>query len=121
MQVPQQSRMGEAQKNTSGYISGYVEGNSIGEKGCRRLSKAAWGELELIRLDKNKIGDRSCRHISRGGWLLVIGVEMGINQNNSEDCGVREEGCRAMAKWQRHLERISCIFIVTKVMTTKSD
>ena len=40
--------MGEAQINRAGYICGYVEENEIGEKGCRYLSKAAWGELEVI-------------------------------------------------------------------------
>ena len=33
----------------AGYICGKVEGNEVGEKGCRHLSKAAW-ELELIDL-----------------------------------------------------------------------
>ena len=40
----------EAQRNKAGYICGYVEGNEVGEKGCRHLSKAAWGELEVISL-----------------------------------------------------------------------
>ena len=30
------------------YICGYIGGNKVGEKGCRHLSKAAWGELEVI-------------------------------------------------------------------------
>ena len=75
----------------------------------------------MIRLDKNKIGDRSCRHISRGGWLRVIRVYMGINQNISEGCGVREEGCRAIAKRKERLEWINCMLVVTKVGTTKSE
>ena len=45
MQVSQQSRMGEAQKNRAGYICGYVGGNEVGEKGCRHLSKATWGQF----------------------------------------------------------------------------
>ena len=49
MQVPQQSRI-EAQRNRPGYICGYVGGNQVGEKGCRHLSKATWGELEHISL-----------------------------------------------------------------------
>ena len=40
----------EAQENIPGYICGYVGGNEVGEKGCRHLSKAAWGELEAISL-----------------------------------------------------------------------
>ena len=40
----------EAQENMAVYICGYVEGNEVGEKGCRHLSKAAWGELEEIGL-----------------------------------------------------------------------
>ena len=48
-------------------------------------------------------------------------VWMGINQNNSEDCDVREEGSRAMAKRQGHLEWISCILVVIQVMATKSE
>ena len=64
----------EAQKNIPGYMCGYVEGNEVGEKGCRHLSKAAWGELEVIHLSwllnsgGNKIGDRGCRHICGGDW-----------------------------------------------------
>ena len=42
--------MGEAKINRAGYICGYVDGNEVGEKGCRHLSKAAWGELEEINL-----------------------------------------------------------------------
>ena len=42
--------MGAAQKNIAGYICGYVGFNEVGEKGCRHLSKAAWGELEVIYL-----------------------------------------------------------------------
>ena len=38
----------EAQKNIAGYICGYVGYNEVGEKGCRHLSKAVWGELEEI-------------------------------------------------------------------------
>ena len=50
MQVPQQSRMGEAQKNMAEYIWGYVGGNNVGDKGCRHLSKATWEDLEEIYL-----------------------------------------------------------------------
>ena len=38
--------MGVAQKNIPEYICGYVGENEVSEKGCRHLSKAAWGELE---------------------------------------------------------------------------
>ena len=38
--------MGAAQINIPEYICGYVVENEVGEKGCRHLSKAAWGELE---------------------------------------------------------------------------
>ena len=34
----------------AGYICGYVGYNEVGKKGCRHLSKAAWGELEVIGL-----------------------------------------------------------------------
>ena len=34
----------------AGYRCGFVGGNEVGEKGCRHLSKAAWGELEEIYL-----------------------------------------------------------------------
>ena len=40
--------MGEAQINMAEYICGYVDSNEMGEKGCRHLSKAAWGELQDI-------------------------------------------------------------------------
>ena len=46
--------------------------------------------------------------ISEEGWLRVKGVHMGINQNISTNCGVREEGCTAMAKQHKHLERLPC-------------
>ena len=42
--------MGAAQINIPVYICGYVGENEVGEKGCRHLSKAAWGELERIDL-----------------------------------------------------------------------
>ena len=73
----------------------------------------------LLNSAGNKIGDRGCRHISGGAWLRVEGVYMGIHQNISEGCGVREEGCRAMAKRQGRLELITCILVVTQVDTTK--
>ena len=66
----------------------------------------------LLNLAKNKIGDRGCWHISGGDWQGVRRVNMGINQNISEGCGVREEGCREMAKRQGHLGWISCILVV---------
>ena len=34
----------------AGYSCGYVEGNEVGEKGCKHLSKAAWENLEEIDL-----------------------------------------------------------------------
>ena len=49
MQDPQPSLM-EAQINRAAYICGYVVDNEVGEKGCRHLSKSAWGELEVIGL-----------------------------------------------------------------------
>ena len=49
------------------------------------------------------------------------GVIMGINQNISVDCGVREEGCRAMAKRKERLQSIWCILVVTQVHQTKSE
>ena len=49
------------------------------------------------------------------------GVWMGINHNISDDCGVREEGCRAMAKHKEHLKWISCILVVTQIDTTQSE
>ena len=58
----------------------------------------------LLNSGYNKIGDRGCRHISGGGWPRMKGVGMGINQNISGGCGVREEGCRAMAKRKGRLE-----------------
>ena len=32
------------------YICGYADDSEVSEKGCRHLSKATWGELELISL-----------------------------------------------------------------------
>ena len=40
----------EAQNIMVEYICGYVDGNEVGEKGCRYLPKATWGELEKIYL-----------------------------------------------------------------------
>ena len=48
-------------------------------------------------------------------------VGMGIQQNSSEGCGVREEGCRVMAKRKGHLERINCILVLTQVGITKLE
>ena len=42
--------MGEAQRIKAVYICGYVGGNEVSEKGYRHLSKAAWGQLEVIDL-----------------------------------------------------------------------
>ena len=75
----------------------------------------------LLNSGNNKIRNRGCQHISMGGWLRVKGVGMGNIQNISVGCGIREEGCRAMAKWQRHLEWISCTLVVTQVGATKSE
>ena len=72
----------------------------------------------LLKSDWNKIGDRGCQHISGGEWPRLKGVDMGIHQNISGDCGMREEGCRAMAKQKGRLELITCILIVTQVGTT---
>ena len=49
------------------------------------------------------------------------GVHMRINQHFSGDCGVREEGCREMAKRKERLQSIFCILVVTQVRTTKSE
>ena len=75
----------------------------------------------LLNSGWNKIGDRGCRHIGGGGWPRVKEVYMGIHHNMSGNCGVREEGCRAMAKRKGHLEYISCILVVTQVMAIKSE
>ena len=49
------------------------------------------------------------------------GVNMSIIQNISDSCGVREEGCRAMAKRLGYLEWINCRLVVTQVMATISE
>ena len=74
----------------------------------------------IFNSDGNKIGDRGCQYIGGGGWLRMKEVGVGICLNSSDTCSVREEGCRAIAKWQGYLELISCILVVTKVHTTKS-
>ena len=71
MQVPQQSRM-DAQNNIPGYICGYVDSNQMGEKGCRHLSKAVWGELEVINL-----GNRSLTQGETKSWTGAIGTSAG--------------------------------------------
>ena len=48
----------EAQRNIPGYICGYVGENEVGEKGCRHLSKAAWGQLEVIGLGNCSLTQR---------------------------------------------------------------
>ena len=75
----------------------------------------------LLNSDRNKIGDRGCRYISGGGWLRVKVVGMRIHRNISENCDVREEGCRAMVKQQGHPERLYCILVVSQVNTIKSE
>ena len=64
MQVPQQRRM-EAQRNIAGYICGYVVGNKVGEKGCRHLSKAEWGELEEIGLGPCSLTQLQIKSVTR--------------------------------------------------------
>ena len=76
-------------------------------------------KLLLLNSDSNKIGDRGCRYIGVGGWLLVRGVVIGIIQNISDCCGVREEGCRAMTK--RRLGWIGGILAVIQLMAIKSE
>ena len=80
-----------------------------------------WAMSLLLNSAGNKIGDRGCRHISGGDWPRLKAVSKRINQNNSEDCDVREEGSRAMAKRKGRLEWISCILVVTQVGTAKSE
>ena len=46
---------------------------------------------------------------------------MSIHQNISEDCGVREEGCRVIGKQQGHLEWFDCTLVVIQVEATKSE
>ena len=48
-------------------------------------------------------------------------VVMGIHQNISGYCGVREEGSKAMAKQKGQLEWIRCILVETQVGTTKLE
>ena len=48
-------------------------------------------------------------------------VNIRIHRNISARCGVREEGCRVMAKLQGQLECISCILVVTQVDSTKLE
>ena len=48
-------------------------------------------------------------------------VNISINQNISVNCGMREEGCKAMAKRKERLEWINCILEVTQVETVKSE
>ena len=48
-------------------------------------------------------------------------VDLGIHQNISDNSGAREEGCRAIAKWQGRLKGINCKVVVTQVYTPKSE
>ena len=68
--------MGAAQSDSDRYIYGYVGGNEVGEKGCRHLSKATWGELEQIRIgncsltqDQTKLGTGAAgTSAGEAGW-----------------------------------------------------
>ena len=75
----------------------------------------------LLNSDYNIIGDKGCQLFSGGGWPRVKGVCMSINLNISGYCGVREEGCRTMAKRKERLEWINCKLVVIQVMAKKSD
>ena len=104
--------MEETQINTTRSSSGYVGDNQIGENGCKHLSKAAWRELEEIVLsnfsfnsDSNIIGDRGCyRLICGGGWSRMKKVFIRIPRNILVGCGLREEGCRSLAKEQGNMK-----------------
>ena len=69
----------------------------------------------------NKIGDRGNQYICGGDWPRIKIVWIGIYINSSGDCGVREEGCRSMAKHQGCLKVLNCIIVVNQVLTTESE
>ena len=55
----------EAQNNMAEYICGYVDNNEVGEKGCRHLSKAAWGQLEELWLGNCSLTQLQIKSVTR--------------------------------------------------------
>lgn len=54
------------------------------------------------------MSDRGCKNISGAGWLKLKSVWISPPINISGSCGVREEGCRSITKYQRRLECLFC-------------
>ena len=75
--------------------------------------------LFLSNIGSNKISDKGCLHISEAHWPKITSVDLSIHRNSSVNCGIREEGCRWIAKQQRDLEFINCKIVVSKVVITK--
>ena len=55
----------------------------------------------LFDLDGNKICDKGCQNITKRDWPSMRIFEISIFLNISVVCGIREEGCRFMAKNNR--------------------
>ena len=69
----------------------------------------------------NKICDRSCQHLCKGSWLLLQTTYISIHFYSSGSCGIREEGCRLMAKQRVYIKFIWCKILVKKVLITKLE
>ena len=69
--------MDKAQENMAEYICGYVDNNEVGEKGCRHLSKVAWGEPKVIWLSYCSLTQATTKLVIRaaGTSLLEAGWE----------------------------------------------
>ena len=52
----------------------------------------------LFDSDENKICDRGCQNISKRDWQSMKIFDISIFLNIPVVCGIREEGCRFMAK-----------------------
>ena len=61
-----------------------LEGNKIGEIGCKGLSRGDWPSLEQINLGrkcvdkgKNKLGEKGLAYLSKAEWREVIEIFIG--------------------------------------------
>ena len=62
---------------TLGKWGGILEGQNIGDEGCRQLAKGNWKRLKwlclgtcLMMTDKNNIREKGCRHLAQADWNM---------------------------------------------------
>ena len=66
--------MGETKINKSGYKCGYLDDNQVGEIGCRHLSKAIWGDLEVIELGIYSLTQAGIEFLTKAASSSAISI-----------------------------------------------